>query len=121
MLQENAVLKSELELLRLKCKNLVEENRRLRQASVDIVSSKEGREGGGGKEGGGRRERGMWEEGKGAGGGWGGGWEGCGLPSFCVLEVKMAYRVGTSSHNIPHIVCWGHVEACSVFWVCIGT
>ena len=42
VLQENAVLKSELELLRLKCKNLVEENRRLRQASVDIVSSKEG-------------------------------------------------------------------------------
>jgi len=40
VLQENAVLKSELELLRLKCKNLLEENRRLRQASVDIVSSK---------------------------------------------------------------------------------
>ena len=52
MLQENAVLKSELELLRLKCKNLVEENRRLRQASVDIVSSKEGgRWKGGGGEG----------------------------------------------------------------------
>ena len=38
VLQENAVLKSELELLRLKCKNLVEENKRLRQASVTIVS-----------------------------------------------------------------------------------
>lgn len=38
VLQENAVLKSELEILRLKCKNLLEENRRLRQASVTIVS-----------------------------------------------------------------------------------
>ena len=38
VLQANAVLKSELEILRLKCKNLIEENRRLRQASVDIVS-----------------------------------------------------------------------------------
>ena len=38
VIQENAVLKSELELLRLKCKNLVEENKRLRQASVTIVS-----------------------------------------------------------------------------------
>ena len=37
--QENAVLKSELELLRLKCKTLLEENRVLRQASVNIVSS----------------------------------------------------------------------------------
>ena len=39
VLQENAVLRSELEILRLKCKNLIEENRRLRQASVDIVSA----------------------------------------------------------------------------------
>ena len=39
VLQENAVLKSEIEILRLKCKNLLEENRRLRQASVTIVSS----------------------------------------------------------------------------------
>ena len=39
VLQENAVLKSEIEILRLKCKNLLEENRRLRQASVNIVSS----------------------------------------------------------------------------------
>lgn len=38
VLQENAVLKSEIEILRLKCKNLLEENRRLRQASVNIVS-----------------------------------------------------------------------------------
>ena len=38
VLQENAVLKSELEILKLKCKNLHEENRRLRQASVNIVS-----------------------------------------------------------------------------------
>ena len=38
VLQENAVLKSEMEILRLKCKNLLEENRRLRQASVTIVS-----------------------------------------------------------------------------------
>ena len=38
VMQENAVLKSEMELLRLKCKNLVEENKRLRQASVTIVS-----------------------------------------------------------------------------------
>jgi hypothetical protein len=38
-MQENAVLKSEIEILRLKCKNLLEENRRLRQASVNIVSS----------------------------------------------------------------------------------
>ena len=36
--QENAVLKSELELLRLKCKTLNEENRMLRQTSVNIVS-----------------------------------------------------------------------------------
>lgn len=38
VLQENAVLKSELEILKLKCRNLHEENRRLRQASVNIVS-----------------------------------------------------------------------------------
>ncbi len=38
VLQENAVLKSELEIIRLKCKSLLEENRRLRQASVNIVS-----------------------------------------------------------------------------------
>ena len=38
VLQENAVLKSEVEILKLKCKNLHEENRRLRQASVNIVS-----------------------------------------------------------------------------------
>ena len=38
VLQENAVLKSEIEIMRLKCKNLLEENRRLRQASVNIVS-----------------------------------------------------------------------------------
>ena len=36
--QENAVLKSELDLLRLRCKSLSEENRSLRQASVSIVS-----------------------------------------------------------------------------------
>lgn len=38
VLQENAVLRSELEVMRLRCKNLMEENRRLRQASVTIVS-----------------------------------------------------------------------------------
>ena len=38
VLQENAVLKSEMEMLKLKCKNLTEENKRLRQASVNIVS-----------------------------------------------------------------------------------
>lgn len=38
VLQENAVLKSELEVYRLKIKTLTEENRRLRQASVNIVS-----------------------------------------------------------------------------------
>lgn len=37
--QENAVLKSELDLLRLRCKGLSEENRALRQASVTIVST----------------------------------------------------------------------------------
>eukprot|EP00731_Ephydatia_muelleri_P029731 Em0021g254a len=41
VIQENAVLKSELELLRLKCKNLVEENKRLRQASVTIQAQAE--------------------------------------------------------------------------------
>lgn len=40
VLQENAVLRSELEVMRLRCKNLVEENRKLRQASVTIVSSR---------------------------------------------------------------------------------
>lgn len=39
VLQENAVLKSEMEMLKLKCKNLLEENKRLRQASVNIVSN----------------------------------------------------------------------------------
>ena len=38
MLQENAVLKSELEMLKLKYKGLLDENRRLKQASVNIVS-----------------------------------------------------------------------------------
>lgn len=38
VLQENAVLRSELEVMRLRCKTLMEENRRLRQASVTIVS-----------------------------------------------------------------------------------
>lgn len=38
VLQENAVLKSELDMLRHKHKNMMEENRRLRQASVNIVS-----------------------------------------------------------------------------------
>ena len=38
VLQENTVLRSEVEVLRLKCKHLIEENRRLRQASVTIVS-----------------------------------------------------------------------------------
>ena len=45
VLQENTVLKSELavqrselEIIKLRCKNLIEENRRLRQASVNIVS-----------------------------------------------------------------------------------
>ena len=38
VLQENAVLKSEMEMLKMKCKNLIEENKRLRQASVNIVS-----------------------------------------------------------------------------------
>lgn len=37
VVQENAVLKSELEMLKLKYKNLIEENKRLRQASVNIV------------------------------------------------------------------------------------
>lgn len=41
VLQENAVLKSEMEMLKLKCKNLTEENKRLRQASVNIVSYRE--------------------------------------------------------------------------------
>ena len=40
VLQENAVLKSELDMLRHKLKNMLEENRRLRQASVNIVSVK---------------------------------------------------------------------------------
>ncbi len=39
VLQENAVLRSELEVMRLRCKNLTEDNRRLRQASVTIVSA----------------------------------------------------------------------------------
>ena len=38
VLQENAVLKSEIEIYKLKVKSLTEENRRLRQASVTIVS-----------------------------------------------------------------------------------
>lgn len=38
VLQENAVLKSELEMLKIKYKGLLEENRRLKQASVNIVS-----------------------------------------------------------------------------------
>ena len=38
VLQENAVLKSELDMMKHKYKNLMEENRRLRQASVNIVS-----------------------------------------------------------------------------------
>ena len=38
VLQENAVLKSELDMLRHRHKNMMEENRRLRQASVNIVS-----------------------------------------------------------------------------------
>ena len=37
--QENTVLKMELETYKLKCKNLQEENRELRKASVNIVSS----------------------------------------------------------------------------------
>lgn len=37
VLQENAVLKSELEMLKTKYKGLMEENRRLKQASVNIV------------------------------------------------------------------------------------
>lgn len=41
VLQENAVLKSEIEILRLRCKNLSEENRRLRQASVNIQAQAE--------------------------------------------------------------------------------
>ncbi len=44
VLQENAVLRSELEVMRLRCKNLVEENRKLRQASVTIVSAERERE-----------------------------------------------------------------------------
>ena len=36
--QENRVLKMELETCKLKCKQLQEENRALRQASVSIVS-----------------------------------------------------------------------------------
>lgn len=39
--QENAVLKSELDLLRLRCKSLSEENRSLRQASVSIQAQAE--------------------------------------------------------------------------------
>lgn len=38
VLQENTVLKSELDMVKLKYKNIAEENRRLRQASVNIVS-----------------------------------------------------------------------------------
>ena len=38
VLQENAVLKSELDMMKHKYKNMMEENRRLRQASVNIVS-----------------------------------------------------------------------------------
>ena len=38
VLQENAVLKSEVEMLKMKYKTLLEENRRLKQASVNIVS-----------------------------------------------------------------------------------
>ncbi len=41
VLQENAVLKSEIEVYRLKVKSLTEDNRRLRQASVNIVSVKQ--------------------------------------------------------------------------------
>ena len=37
--QENRVLKMELETCKLRCKQLQEENRALRQASVSIVSS----------------------------------------------------------------------------------
>lgn len=36
--QENTVLKMELETFKLKCKNLQEENKELRKASVNIVS-----------------------------------------------------------------------------------
>jgi len=36
--QENAVLKTELEVLRMKCRNLQEDNKTLRKASVNIVS-----------------------------------------------------------------------------------
>ena len=36
--QENTVLKMELETFKLKCKNLQEENKELRKASVTIVS-----------------------------------------------------------------------------------
>lgn len=38
VLQENTVLRSEVDMLRLKCKHLLEENRRLKQASIAIVS-----------------------------------------------------------------------------------
>lgn len=41
VLQENAVLRSELEVMKLRCKNLMEENRRLRQASVTIQAQAE--------------------------------------------------------------------------------
>lgn len=44
VLQENAVLKSELEMLKHKYKNLHEENRRLRQASVNIQIQAEAEE-----------------------------------------------------------------------------
>ena len=37
--QENAVLKTELEVLRMKCRNLQEDNKTLRKASVSIVST----------------------------------------------------------------------------------
>lgn len=37
VLQENAVLKSEIEMLKTKYKSLMEENKRLKQASVTIV------------------------------------------------------------------------------------
>ena len=38
IIQENTVLRSEIDVLRSKCKHLTEENRKLKEASVTIVS-----------------------------------------------------------------------------------
>jgi len=37
VLQENTMLRSEVDMLRLKCKHLLEENRRLKQASIVLL------------------------------------------------------------------------------------